>query len=268
MSKTITTGQLSATVNGIKINASIPCNSANYNNSPSRTVSYVVMHYTGNTSDTARANATYFKNNKPEASAHLFVDETSIYQSVELRDIAWHCGGSRYYHTSCRNSNSIGIEMCCSGNYKISEKTKKNAAYLCAYICKLIGITADKVDAYVLRHWDVTHKNCPAQMAGSSNAEWTEFKAMVKGVLKGSATISAKTEKTTASSSFKVYKVRVTADALNIRKGAGTKYATTGCIRDKGVYTIVAESSGTGATKWGKLKSGAGWIALDYTKKI
>lgn len=70
------------------------------------------------------------------------------------------------------------------------------------------------------------------------------------------------------SGTFTAYKVRVTASVLNIRKGAGTNYGTNGSIRDKGVYTIVAESSGTGATKWGKLKSGAGWISLDYTKKV
>lgn len=66
---------------------------------------------------------------------------------------------------------------------------------------------------------------------------------------------------------FKPYKVKVTASALNIRKGAGTNYATNGVIKGKGVYTIVAESSGKGATLWGKLKSGAGWISLDYTTK-
>lgn len=66
---------------------------------------------------------------------------------------------------------------------------------------------------------------------------------------------------------FSAYRVKITTDALNIRKGPGTGYGTNGCIRDHGVYTIVAESTGTGATKWGKLKSGAGWISLDYTKK-
>lgn len=45
-------------------------------------------------------------------------------------------------------------------------------------------------------------------------------------------------------------------------------YAITGTITDHGVYTITAEKSGTGANKWGKLKSGAGWIALDCTKKV
>lgn len=73
---------------------------------------------------------------------------------------------------------------------------------------------------------------------------------------------------TTTTTTFTSYLVRVTADVLNIRKGAGTNYGTNGAIRDKGVYTIVAEASGQGATKWGKLKSGAGWISLDYTKKV
>lgn len=67
---------------------------------------------------------------------------------------------------------------------------------------------------------------------------------------------------------FSSYKVKVTTDVLNIRKGAGTNYGTNGSIKDKGVYTIVAEASGTGAKKWGKLKSGAGWISLDYTEKV
>ena len=57
-------------------------------------------------------------------------------------------------------------------------------------------------------------------------------------------------------------------DALNIRKGPGTNYGTNGTIKDKGVYTIVAESDGPGASKWGKLKSGAGWISLDYTQRL
>ncbi len=62
---------------------------------------------------------------------------------------------------------------------------------------------------------------------------------------------------------FKPYVVKVTTAALNVRKGAGTGYAVSTVIRDQGCYTIVAEKDG-----WGKLKSGAGWIQLSYTKKI
>lgn len=71
--------------------------------------------------------------------------------------------------------------------------------------------------------------------------------------------------KTSETTAFKSYLVKVTASELNIRKGPGTNYAITGSIKDKGVYTIVLEDT-TG--EWGKLKSGAGWIALDYTKKV
>ena len=63
--------------------------------------------------------------------------------------------------------------------------------------------------------------------------------------------------------------VRVSINDLNIRKGAGTNYARTGKYTGKGVFTIVEVMSGTGSAKgWGRLKSGAGWIALDYAVRI
>ena len=65
------------------------------------------------------------------------------------------------------------------------------------------------------------------------------------------------------------YAVRVSINDLNIRKGPGTNYGKTGYYTGKGVFTIVAESAGTGSVKgWGKLKSGAGWIALDFAARI
>jgi len=59
------------------------------------------------------------------------------------------------------------------------------------------------------------------------------------------------------------YKVQVTASVLNIRSGPGVSYGIVGQIRDKGVYTIVETKNG-----WGRLKSGAGWISLYYTKRV
>lgn len=76
----------------------------------------------------------------------------------------------------------------------------------------------------------------------------------------------------TTPSVFIPYKIKVTTDVLNIRSGSGTNYNINGTIKDKGVYTIVEESTGNGATKWGLLKSYKnnrnGWIALDYTKRV
>lgn len=69
--------------------------------------------------------------------------------------------------------------------------------------------------------------------------------------------------------SFQPYQVQVTTANLRIRTGPGTNYAATGGFTGAGVFTIVEESPGTGSTAgWGKLKSGAGWISLDYAKKI
>ena len=59
-------------------------------------IRFLVVHYTGNHGDTARNNAEYFAREtvRPSASAHYFVDEHEIWQSVPDRYTAWHCGGS------------------------------------------------------------------------------------------------------------------------------------------------------------------------------
>ena len=59
------------------------------------------------------------------------------------------------------------------------------------------------------------------------------------------------------------YTVKITADVLNVRKGAGTNYGVATQVKEGEVYTIIDESNG-----WGKLKSGAGWISLEYTKRV
>jgi len=61
------------------------------------------------------------------------------------------------------------------------------------------------------------------------------------------------------------YTVKVNITDLNIRSGPGTNYKIVG-QSGKGVFTIVEEALGAGATKWGKLKSGTGWISLDFVE--
>lgn len=66
---------------------------------------------------------------------------------------------------------------------------------------------------------------------------------------------------------FTPFAVRVIVDSLNIRSGPSTNNDVVDCIIDKGVYTIIDMVISNGSA-WGKLKSGAGWISLDYTEKI
>ena len=171
--------------NGIDIDTSIQSSSANYYTYSSRVVKFIVIHYTGNKKDTAKNNATFFHNGARKSSANYFMDEAECYQSVALNNAAWAVGGTSVYkHADCRNKNSISIEMCCSGNSIVSEKTINNTAYLCAELCKYIGITADTVDTFVLRHYDVWDKQCPAQWATENNSGWIAFKEKVKAVLR------------------------------------------------------------------------------------
>ena len=162
-------------VNGITINRSRPADPSNYDARSSRTVNYICYHYTGNYEDSAAGNANYFMGANRDASAHYFVDDNNIWQSVDANDIAWHCGNYT------RNSDSIGIEMCCTaGNYRIGEKALTNSVALGVELCKYFNITASMVDTYIIRHYDVTGKNCPAQFAGSNNADWQAFKNRIK----------------------------------------------------------------------------------------
>lgn len=81
--------------------------------------------------------------------------------------------------------------------------------------------------------------------------------------------VKAGTTSGTTSTTTTSYQVRIDSTCLNIRKGPGTNYARTGAFTGKGVFTIVDVKTGQGSNSgWGKLKSGAGWISLDYAKRV
>lgn len=173
---------------------------------------------------------------------------------------AWGCGsgskGSYNYKPAY-----LQFEIC---EDDLTSKAYFDSAFaaaieFCALICKMYDIPVAKVIShkeaaaagYASNHGDVDHW---LKKHGKTMA-W--FRAQVADAINKKS-----------NAAFAPYKVKVTANALNIRAGAGTNYAVCGCIKDKGVYTVVAEASGKGASVWGKLKSGAGWISLDFTKKL
>lgn len=207
---------------------------------------YIVIHYVGATGS-AEDNCRYFLSNYRGASAHYFVGhDGEVWQSVLDADIAWHCGATRYKHPYCRNDNSIGVEMCCRKNlsnntWYFEEETIKATTELVKELMKKYNIPA----ANVVRHWDVTGKMCPEPYVRDTDA-WNTFKASL-----------------TTTTAATGYLVRINTDTLNVRKGAGTGYKITTQVKKGEVYTIIQEHNG-----WGKLKSGAGWIKLSYTKKV
>lgn len=154
----------------------IQCNAENFKPGRSSPVKYIVVHYTSNNGDTAKGNATYFSGNVVRASANFFVDENEVYLSVSEQDTAWHCGTTgAYKHPDCRNTNSIGVELCSrrdgAGKYFFTDETVNNAVELVKSLMAKYKVPIDNV----IRHFDVTGKNCPAPFV-QDEKKWQAFK--------------------------------------------------------------------------------------------
>ena len=159
-------------------------NSGNYGGSRNASqIRYLVYHYTGNDGDRAANNAKYFQNNIVKASAHYFVDDTTVWRSVPDLKVAWSVGGSKYANADktgggtiygvITNTNSLSIEMCDTirnGVYQASEATLANAAALGRALMEKYGIPIENV----YRHFDVTGKHCPSYLVNAQ--KWAEFK--------------------------------------------------------------------------------------------
>lgn len=143
----------------------------NFSSRNGNDIKYIVLHYTGNTKDTAYNNVKYFSQCDRNASAHYFIDDNELWQSVEDCNAAWAVGGGKSFGPT--NRNSISIEMCCSGNYVISEKTENNAVELTKHLMKKYNVPVENV----VRHYDCNtiKKVCP-NWNDNNWARWTAFK--------------------------------------------------------------------------------------------
>ena len=152
-----------------------PCDSSNYSSRNGSDIKYIVIHFTANNGDTAQNNCSYFNGANRNASAHYFVGDDGIYQSVQDGYKAWHCGGTSVYkHGYCRNANSIGIEMCSrlsGGEYYIKDNVISDTVALTKYLMNKYGIGADNV----IRHYDVWDKMCPEPFVKHPE-QWESFK--------------------------------------------------------------------------------------------
>lgn len=165
-------------------------------------VRYIVIHYVGALGG-AEANCKYYASRYIGASAHYFVGfDGEVWQSVEDGDIAWHCGASSYRHPECRNSNSIGIEMCVRNNgsqeadsrdWYFEDATVKAAEELTRHLMRRYDIP----ESHVLRHYDVTGKICPnPYVYGNTHHTWEAFKKSLSSSVGSLTKITGKAEAT------------------------------------------------------------------------
>lgn len=211
---------------------------------------------------TAKQGCDYFATTDRQCSANYVVGKDgSIGLSVDEKDRSW-CSSS-----GANDHRAITIEVASDTThpYKVTDAAFAALLDLVEDICRRNGIkklvwSTNKNDRVNHRngcnmtvHRDYANKACPGDYLYNRHAEIA-------------ATVNKRLQGGTAEAAVTPYTVRVKISNLYIRKGPGTNYGKNGFIAP-GVYTIVAESTGKGATKWGKLKSGAGWISLDYVTK-
>ena len=230
---------------------------------------------------TAKQGCDYFATTDRQCSANYVVGKDgSIGLSVDEKDRSW-CSSN-----GTNDNRAITIEVASDTTHPYAVTAKAYAALLdlVTDICKRNGIkklvwSTNKNDRVNHRngcnmtvHRDFANKACPGEYLYSRHGEIAaEVNRRLQGASNGGGVVvtpptAEKPTGGTTGATVTPYLVRVKIANLNIRKGPGTNYGATGYIRP-GIYTIVAESTGKGAAKWGKLKSGAGWISLDYANK-
>jgi hypothetical protein len=254
------------------------------------TVKGLMLHSVGCPQSNASVFVKNWNRSDLEACVHGFIDGNTgtVYQTLPWNHRGWHAGGAA-------NNTHIGVEMCepacikytSGANFTCSDlttakavakRTYEAAVELFASLCKQYSLDPMK-DGVIISHKEGCARGV-ASNHGDPEHLWNQlgtgytmngFRKAVQAAMKGGGvTTTPNTGNATTGgtgATVKPYLVRVTISDLYIRKGPGTNYGKNGFIKP-GVYTIVAESTGAGAIKWGKLKSGAGWISLDYAKAV
>lgn len=216
-----------------------------------------------------------FADKTRSASSHYGIgSDGRVALYVEEDHRAWTTGGTKSNCdlTGAENDHmAVTIEVANDGgvpDWHVSDVAFASLLDLVTDIAKRNGIypvtfTGDSTGTLTAHRWFAA-KDCPGDYL---MGRFEEIAKIVTARLDGVAYEPAVAVSSVVSSSPVNYTVKVTTDSLNIRTGAGTQYDVVTAITMGGTYTIVEESTGTGATMWGRLKSGIGWISLDFCVK-
>lgn len=149
----------------------------NRSNRAGEKIKYIVIHDTGNSSAGANAIAhfNYFNGSERSSSADFFIDDTQILCVNDYHKFyTWHCGDGKGKY-GITNRNSIGIEICINSDGN-RQKAIDKTLVLVRELMKELNIPIDRV----VRHYDVSRKNCPGSMINNNWAEWYEFKKRIQ----------------------------------------------------------------------------------------
>lgn len=206
----------------------------------------ICVHNTANKAS-AMAEISYMIGNNNSTSYHYAIDDYRIVQGIEENRNAFHAGDGR---NGRGNRKMISIEICHSTNPDTSkfDKAERLAAKIIAFKLKERGWGIDRV----YKHQDFSKKYCPHK---TLDLGWERFLNLIRAEL-GTATPTPSASANATSNV--VAHVTVTANTLNIRSGAGTKYGIVAKASKGGEYDVY-EIKGD----WGRINGG--WFNLDYT---
>lgn len=139
-------------------------------------IKWIVVHATGNHSDTAINNVNFYaKHNDEERGAHYFVDQYGVMMSIPDCLTAYSVGGMGVGRLKfkCMNSNSISVEIC-----SVDGKPTPEALNYAEELIKDLMLKYNIPSARVVRHYDVTGKICPYwdEWTGVNPRKWFQFK--------------------------------------------------------------------------------------------
>ena len=176
---------------------------------------------------------------------------------------------NRSWCSSSPDNDQRAVTIECASDtkspYKMNDKVYASLIKLCTDICERNG--KDKLIWLGSKDKTLKYKPKKGEMVITVHRWFANKSCPGKWLYDRLPDLAEKVTANLADDSLP-YRVRVSITNLNIRKGPGTDYEKTGKVTGKGTFTITAVSDGKGASKWGQLKSGDGWISLDYAKKI
>ena len=232
-----------------------------------------------------------------DACVHAFIDgnDGTVYQTLPWDHRGWHCASGK---KGSGNNSHIGVEMCEPDRIKyvggasfvcsdveaartVAKRTYEAAVELFAFLCKEYGLDP-LADGVVISHKEgyargiASNHGDPEHLWKQLGLEYTMdgFRRDVAGMVGRDETDNSAKYEPTESVEPKEemmcpFRVKISISDLNIRRGAGTNTAKTGRYTGVGVFTIVEVREGKGSDKgWGRLKSGAGWISLEYCERV
>lgn len=229
------------------VQVNVPAYSGNYTKGRSKKIEKITIHHMASVLTAEECGAIFQRVGRKGSSNYGIGKDGKIGLYVDEANTPWTDGN---WDSNCKSVTIETSNSSSGGDWPVSDVTLNSLIKLVADIAKRNNLGTLVKGKNLTWHQMYANTACPGPYLLS------KMDYIVAEANKINSNVEPGNE-------FESYLVEVTADVLNVRSGAGTNYKVVTTVKKGEVYTIVEQNN-----NWGKLKSGAGWICLDYTKKV